>query len=819
MSFRQQRALSIMALFFLGLAGAASPQDRAGSVVETGGPGVVVEEVSTGSALEKAGLRPGDLLLTWERAPDPPANPEGDKGEIQTVFDWLWVQTEQAPRGTVRLHGERDGVATSFEIQKGPEWDAEMRPRMAADLLQMYTEGRRQVEAGDVEGGVALWNQLAQRAEPQAAPGLRSWVLLQAGEAWAKGGQGAKARSTLQAALAAAQDPQTRVAVGMALGESYRFANEMRRAEESFRAALEVGEAAWGESLQVARTTAKLGTILLLQNRLDEVEKLQTHALAIRQRWSPDSREVAESLISLSDLAWARGDTEESFDYDQRALAIFERWSPDSLAVAWTLTRLALDVEARGLYEQASADLLRALAIQEKKAPGSLDMSSILINLGGLARARGDSELAAEVLQRALEIRQRLAPESPGTAAILTNLGLIAEERGDLTAATKHFQRAMEIWGKAAPDGIRVAENLDLLGTIARLQGDLSRAWDHHRRALEIHERLDPGSLYTAYNLSHIGRVAEARGNFDLARDFQRRALAIFERLAPGTIEEAETLQQLGRLYRRMHRSTQAAQYLARAVDALESQVGKLGSSQDLQATFRASYAEIYHDAIELALERGHAAEAFHLMERSRARSFLTLLAERDLTFSGEIPDALERSRRDNAARYDQTLRKLAQWTPAAGEAAREALHHELSRLRRERDEVAAEIRKASPRLAELRQPQPLDLAAARKGPRSRYAGPLLQRRREADRPLRSDPRRRSPGEGPAGRREEVAPGYRSFFGEGQAAPGGRRIRQPRPGALPYPDRSGGRPGREEPAGADPSGRPSTPPAVWRAPP
>jgi CHAT domain-containing protein len=142
--------------------------------------------------------------------------------------------------------------------------------------------------------------------------------------------------------------------------------------------------------------------------------------------------------------------------------------------------------------------------------------------------------------------------------------------------------------------------------------------------------------------------------------------------------------------------------------------MGTLGGSLSQQAVFRADHQEIYRDAIEVDLELGRAAEAFHLVERSRARSFLALLSERDLAFSGELPDALERSRRDNAARYDQVLRELARWTPAAGEEAREAFHRELDRLRRERDEIATEIREASPRLAALRQPQPLDLAAAR---------------------------------------------------------------------------------------------------------
>src|SRR5215211_3962792 len=115
---RHQRALSIVILC-LGCACATTTPDRTSHLGETSGSGVVVEEVGKGSALEKAGLRPGDLLLAWERSPDPPANPGGGQGEIRTVFDWLWVKTEQAPRGNVRLHGEREGVATSFEVPKG----------------------------------------------------------------------------------------------------------------------------------------------------------------------------------------------------------------------------------------------------------------------------------------------------------------------------------------------------------------------------------------------------------------------------------------------------------------------------------------------------------------------------------------------------------------------------------------------------------------------------------------------------------------------------------------------------------------------------
>ncbi|HEX6865505.1 MAG TPA: CHAT domain-containing protein, partial [Thermoanaerobaculia bacterium] len=160
----------------------------------------------------------------------------------------------------------------------------------------------------------------------------------------------------------------------------------------------------------------------------------------------------------------------------------------------------------------------------------------------------------------------------------------------------------------------------------------------------------------------------------------------------------------------RLGRPDQAAQLLAQAIEALETRAGRIGGSRDTQAGYRASYEEIYRDAIDAELARGNAAKAFHLLERSRARSFLTLLAERDLAF-GELPEALERSRRDVAARYDRKLRELTQ---AGGEEAQTALRRELDRLRQERDEIAEKIRAASPRLASLREPRPLGFEVVR---------------------------------------------------------------------------------------------------------
>lgn len=543
-----------------------------------------------------------------------------------------------------------------------------------------------------------------------ADPEQKAWALFVKAEAWAKAGQSDKARDALQAALAEATDPQTRVAIGELLGETFQYANEMARAEATFRQALETGEAAWGESLRTARTMARLGNVLRLQHRLDEAAKMQKRALEIRQRLAPDSVEVADSLQHLALLVWEQGDLEAMADYNRRGLAIQERLSADSLAMADTLNAVAVLAAERGQYAEAAATFERAIAILERRSPGSIPLATSIARLGMVYRLLGDMDAAVAWLKRALVIREKLAPESLGTASILTNLGEILREQGDLDHAADLTRRALALWRKASPTIYGVSGSLNSLGIIARLRGNLDEAWDLHQQALKIN-RYD----VSAFTLGHLGKVAEARGNLDQALDLHLQALAIHERVVPGKIEEAVALQQVGRLYRLTRRPEQAAQYLARAVDSLESQVGRLGGSQDQQATFRAQHEEIYREAVEVELELGHQERAFHLVERSRARSFLTLLAERDLELSGELPAEIERSRKDNAARYDRTLRQLSRWTPEAGEEARKTLDDELRRLRSERDRIAAEIRKASPRLAALRQPQPLDLDAARK--------------------------------------------------------------------------------------------------------
>ena len=73
--------------------------------------GIVVENVATGEEAERAGLQPGDVLVSWKRNPNPPANPAGASGLFRTPFDVLETQIDQSPRArtiSIRIPAPRE---------------------------------------------------------------------------------------------------------------------------------------------------------------------------------------------------------------------------------------------------------------------------------------------------------------------------------------------------------------------------------------------------------------------------------------------------------------------------------------------------------------------------------------------------------------------------------------------------------------------------------------------------------------------------------------------------------------------------------------
>ena len=489
---------------------------------------------------------------------------------------------------------------------------------------------------------------------------------------------------------------------------------DLVHAEEYARRALAIQEKLTPESLPVASSLSNLSFIFFRHGDLNHTEEYAHRALAIREKLDPESLGVATNFNSLGNVFSERGDLVKAQEFYSRSLAIREKRAPGSSEVTSSYNNLGIVFFKRGDLIRSEAYLRRALTINERLAPGSLDVAKNLDNLGIVFFNRGDLAKAEEYYSRALAIEKERAPGVLNVAETLDNLGEVVFQRGDLSRAEKYQRQALAMMEKGAPGGLRVAVGLGDLGDLIKARGDLAGAGRYYRRALAIIEKLAPESLDHAITLSSLGEVSHEGGDLVKAERYYTQALTIIEKLSPGSGREAKALAALANIHREHQQLSTAADLFSRALSAIERQTTRLGGTANDRARFRSQHVNYYEDYIDVLLAQKTPQLAFQVLERSRARSFLEILAERQLMFTGDLPAELLQARHENAAVYDRTQAQIAQLSLQRDGAQIEQLQQHLRDLETEREQIAERVRRSSPHFAALHYPQPLDLGAAR---------------------------------------------------------------------------------------------------------
>ena len=115
--------------------------------------GVIVEAVEPSSSGAAAGIKPGDVLVSWSRSA--PSDAATERGPLRSPFDLTETEVEQAPRGAVTLTGIRDRQALAVVMAPGP-WGIASRPQMPPSLLATYEAGLRSLDAKAIEAATDL---------------------------------------------------------------------------------------------------------------------------------------------------------------------------------------------------------------------------------------------------------------------------------------------------------------------------------------------------------------------------------------------------------------------------------------------------------------------------------------------------------------------------------------------------------------------------------------------------------------------------------------------------------------------------------------
>jgi CHAT domain-containing protein/tetratricopeptide (TPR) repeat protein len=716
-------------------------------------PGVVVEKVNKESGGEKAGLREGDVLLSWSR--------DDVQGKIESPFDFSYVVVEQQPRGIVMIEGLRNGEKQHWVL--GPNiLDTTVRPNFSGELSAIYLKSNALAKRGEVKKATLIWEQAAQHLQRGNPLWLRCWTLehtarlfenarqwTQAGISYDRAIQAATGLSPsilrrLFSEQASAESSNGNLVsaekhLSQAIKEAQKLGDENMEVERAFfelasnewrqgktAKAFQAGNMAISIAKKIAPHSYQTSYGFLLLNIIEdqrdnlvEAEHYALQALVIAEKLDPVGGDAADDLINLGSAVHRRGDFDRAEAYYLRALSIDKRIEAHGESMnhygrgtAMSLSGLGMLAIDRGDLAKGEENYRRALAIEQEISPGSFDIADTFTALGVVAWARGDLHTAEHYLLNALKIQMK--PANRGNA--FTNrliakiwLGNVTLELGNLDAAERYFRGVSTAGGNLLQSGLLIADALDGLGAVEWKRGHLVGAERYFGKAVSNREKIAPESTDLALSLARLGDVLKDAGALSQAEECYRRALALREKLAPGSIVHAESLATLAMIMRKKGQQEAADHFYQQALDALENQTARLGGGNDMRAMFRATHANYYSDYMSLLLSLGKSNLAFNILERSRARTLLEMMAAAHVDVrKGSDPSLLDREhslRADINAKSDRRIRLIGE---KHSDEELKSVEKEIADLSSQYQDVEEQIRATSPAYAALTQPQPL---------------------------------------------------------------------------------------------------------------
>ncbi|MEP0871075.1 DUF2225 domain-containing protein [Trichocoleus desertorum AS-A10] len=345
-------------------------------------------------------------------------------------------------------------------------------------------------------------------------------------------------------------------------------------------------------------TLGNVGVVYVNLGQYAKALEAYRQALAIFDLLPAYQGAKATILNNMGGLFFSIGQYKEALDSTQQALAIFNKFS-DRSDTATAFTELGLLYEIVGQYSQPLEFHQSGLAMR-RDIGNALNQESItkvgqaatLNNIGRVYASVGKYDQALKLHQQALVIYQELSDRA-GEATTQNNLGQVYDNQKQTEQALKFYQQALQLYKQV---GDRTGEGVALsnLGHAYEQQGQNSQALKFYQQALTVHREVGD-RVNEGVTLSSIGRILHRSGQQSEAEKTLRQAIAILESLRPGLTDAGK-------------------------VSIFETQQKTYGT---LQQTLIAQ--KQTNPALEIA-------------ERSRARAFVELLAQRLNTNSTTAP-------------------------------------------------------------------------------------------------------------------------------------------------------------------------------------
>jgi CHAT domain-containing protein len=476
-------------------------------------------------------------------------------------------------------------------------------------------------------------------------------------------------------------------------------------------------EGAWGhEQIQLsieaqqAQITGDYGLALQALGRRLEITRL----MGARA-------DEAETLTSLATIHRDQGQPQKALEALNQALAIQQQLH--------LRPRILHTLESIGdLYQSLGASDTALLYFQQARQEARNlghhgDLQGILISIARLERKRHRFSEALATLEEAFR------SSSTRSDCLSSFVTLFERTRTRLEAGRPDMARIDALRAMAMADDLQVDEHrltgkakaLNLQAKILLKQNKAELALRQAKQALNLAKQTTyfpetSGPILGTIAESHaaLGKTPEAIAAYREQRD-------LYTRLNRNP-ERAQNLYATAKLQRQQGERQTALDSINEAISVVESMREQM-ADPELRTSVFANYQDFYSFKIDLLLELeasqpgvGHAAEAFHTSERSRARTLLELLqdARADIR-QGVDPALLEQ---EKALKYRRTAldkRWKQTLSEAGGSRQLPQLQQERQQLLQDAELLRQKMRTSSPRYAALTDPQPLTLSQVQK--------------------------------------------------------------------------------------------------------
>ncbi|MBW2219862.1 MAG: tetratricopeptide repeat protein, partial [Deltaproteobacteria bacterium] len=484
----------------------------------------------------------------------------------------------------------------------------------------------------------------------------------------------------------------------VSLGTVLENAAEYERALESFSYVASSG-IKQNKSGMTAAQYRNMGRIYDLRlSRYPVAIKYYQKALALYNEMN-DVERTAESLLNIGRCHRLMGNFGKADKSYKEAEEQAKKASDNIRLMAEIVIEQANSAWFGAAYEKAFRMQRKALTMaKENNMPG---VEVLSLNTSGLIWwTLGNNRKAMREFDRALIVAGENKTRRDEVATTYNNMGLVFRETGKYQKALEAFDKALAI-DRELKSRWAIAYDLRNKGLTFLEMGDAERSVPLLKEAVSEAHAIG-NRINKAKALSGLGMAYAETGNIKASEEAFKKALNLAEEMSmPET--GWRSLYGLAKL-KLSEQGDEAEKLLKQAVKKIEAMRADLKIDK-LKESFVNNKLSVYKTLVTLLADRGRVAESFEIAERSRARNFIDLLGNQQISLKNSTDQELFNRQAFLRTEIDHAERLLA----GSRETEERQIYRErLSRLNNDYNDLMLDIQAGNPQLASFVSVAPL---------------------------------------------------------------------------------------------------------------